>query len=135
MGAAIPVIQVVAAVVGAGAAAYSAKKQKDAAAQAADNAKKEAEELARKTQIQQKQTESLARAKAAASGAQGGSVDAYLSDMEAQHKKELQWIAKAGSSQASALTTGGSAAAAGSYGSAASSLSSAAASVPSSWWS
>ena len=137
MAVALPVIQVAAAVIGAGAAVKGAVDAKKAGKENAARAKAEAEEQARRTRIEQQKTEALARARAAASGSQGGSVDAYLSGLQSEHQKELQWIAKAGSMQESAARTAGKNAASAQWGNAAGYLGTAATTVASqkSWWS
>lgn len=107
MAVAVPVIQVAAAVIGAGAAIKGAVDAKKAGKENAARIKAETEEQARRTRIEQQKTEALARARAAASGAQGGSVDVFLAGMQDQHAKELQWLGKAsGMNQSSAIKQG-----------------------------
>lgn len=137
MAAAMPVISVVASVVGAGIAVKGAMDAKKAGKENAARAKAEAEEQARRTRIEQQKTEALARARAAAGGSQGGSVDAYLSGLQSEHQKELQWIAKAGGMRESAEKTAGKNAAAAQWGNAFGYLGQAGATAASqkSWWS
>lgn len=137
MAVAIPFVQVAAAVIGAGAAVKGAVDAKKAGKENAARAKAEAEEQARRTRIDQQKTEALARARAAASGSQGGSVDAYLAGLQDEHQKELQWIGKAGGMQASAAKTAGNNAASAQWGSALSYLGQAGSTAASqkSWWS
>lgn len=137
MAAAIPVISVVASVVGAGTAVKGAMDAKKAGKENAARAKAEAEEQARRTRIEQQKIEALARARAAASGSQGGSVDAYLAGLQDEHQKELQWIAKAGGMQESAEKTAGKNAASAQWASAAGYAGQAGATAASqkSWWS
>lgn len=136
MAAAIPVISVVASVVGAGAAVKGAMDANKAGKENAARAKAEAEEQARRTRIDQQKTEALARARAAASGSQGGSVDAYLAGLQDEHMKELQWIGKAGSMQESSAKTAGKSAASAQWGNAFGYLGQAGATAASqkSWW-
>lgn len=136
MAVAIPVISVVASVVGAGAAVKGAMDANKAGKENAARAKAEAEEQARRTRIDQQKTEALARARAAASGSQGGSVDAYLAGLQDEHMKELQWIGKAGSMQESSAKTAGKSAASAQWGNAFGYLGQAGATAASqkSWW-
>ena len=94
----------------AGAGMYAASQKYEAADQAeeiaelnARNAEMEAEESARRLEKQQASNQSLARARAAASGAGGESVANYLEDMEREDENQLDWIRRAGSSQAGIL--------------------------------
>ncbi len=136
MAAAIPVISVVGSIIGAGSAVMGAMDAKKAGKENAARAKAEAEEQARRTRIDQQKTEALARARAAASGSQGGSVDAYLTGLQDEHQKELQWIGKAGGMQASAANTAGKNAASAQWGNALSYLGQAGSTAASqkSWW-
>ncbi len=136
MAVAIPFVQVAAAVIGAGAAIKGGMDAKKAGKENAARAKAEAEEQARRTRIDQQKTEALARARAAASGSQGGSVDAYLAGLQDEHQKELQWIGKAGGMQASAANTAGKNAASAQWGNALGYLGQAGSTAASqkSWW-
>lgn len=137
MAAAVPVIQVAAAVIGAGAAVKGAVDAKKAGKENAARIKAETEEQARRTRIEQQKTEALARARAAASGAQGGSVDVFLAGMQDQHAKELQWLGKSGSMNASAAKQQGKTGFASGIGTAVEYAGSAAstAAAQKSWWS
>ena len=137
MAVALPAIAAVSGVIGAGVAVKGAVDAKKAGKENAARAKAEAEEQARRTRIEQQKTEALARARAAASGSQGGSVDAYLAGLQDEHQKGLQWISKAGGMQASAAKTAGKNAASAQWGNAAGYLGTAATTAASqkSWWS
>lgn len=137
MAVAIPFVQVAAAVIGAGAAVKGAVDAKKAGKENAARIKAESEEQARRTRIDQQKTEALARARAAASGAQGGSVDMYLSNMQNEHAKELQWLGKSAGMNASSAIKQGNTGFASGLGTAAGYAGQAASTAASqkSWWS
>lgn len=101
MAVAVPAIQIGAAIIGAAAATKTAIDAKKAGKENAARIKAESDEQARRTRIDQQKTEALARARAAASGAQGGSVDVYLAGLQDEHAKELQWLGKSANMNAS----------------------------------
>lgn len=137
MAVAVPVIQIGAAIIGAAAAAKGAIDAKKAGKENAARVKAESEEQVRRTRIEQQKTEALARARAAASGAQGGSVDVYMAGLQSEHQKELQWLGKSASMNASSAIQQGNTGFASGLGTAAgyagTALSTAAAQK--SWWS
>ena len=93
------VIMAVAAI-GSGVMAYEANEQgKDIAEENKRLQALETQEEARRLEREQSKTEALARAKAAATGAGGESLDLYLEDMETQHNKELNWLKFSGASR------------------------------------
>ena len=107
---AAPAIMAITAVIGAGTAAYSAKQQFDAADDAEKIAKKnaelselETEEEARRLERSQERVSDLAKAKAAASGVGGETVDLYLADIEDTQAEELNWLKRTGARRADIL--------------------------------
>lgn len=107
-------ITAVSALVSAGAGFYAAHQQSEAADEAgeiaernAERAEAEAEESARRLQRQQDANQSLARARSAASGVVGGSIDDYLSGMEAEDARQLDWMRKSGKSQSDIIRAEG----------------------------
>ena len=91
----------------AGASAYSAYRQHEAGRDAIKSAKYSARmqeletfEEARRLKKQQDANLATARARAAASGVGGGTVKGYLGEMDAEQKAQLEWLKKAGKSQA-----------------------------------
>lgn len=106
MAAITTIAAIASATIAAGAAAQqyragqkAAKSAKSIAAQNADRAKMESAEAARRLKGQQEANMSEARARAAASGIQGGgSQGQFLDTMESGYKKELDWLKKSGAS-------------------------------------
>lgn len=101
-------LQIVALVVTILGTAYSVVKQEQAADEAEDiaqaNARREqleAEEEAQRLADRTARESSLIKAIAAASGAEGGSKEAYLREFEDQRSREINWIRKSGASRAS----------------------------------
>ena len=91
------------ALIGAGAQFYSSMQQAEAAEEGeriaeknAQRAELETEEQARRLKAQQEKNQSLARARAAASGAGGESIDTYLEDMEDEDYRQLDWLRRSG---------------------------------------
>ena len=60
----------------------------------------ETAEQARRVREEQLQTQSLAQARAAASGAKGGSIDIYAEEMITEQKRQLDWLKQSGESRA-----------------------------------
>ena len=78
-----------------------AKDAEQLAKEQADRQKAEAEEMARRAEKDASRQESLARARAAASGiGAGGSTALYMSELEKTQREEIDWIRRAGASQA-----------------------------------
>ena len=104
----------VAAVATIAGTAYGVKSSLDAA-RAQDRAAAEAERLgrenaamieaetaeqARRVREEQLKTQSLTQARAAASGAKGGSIDIYTEEMVTEQKRQLDWLKQSGESKA-----------------------------------
>jgi hypothetical protein len=112
MAEAAPVIMAITAVA---TTAYSTMQQARAASEAraiaAQNAAKaqaEAEETARRMEKEKKRELSLARARSAASGVGGLSADVFIEELEQTRNEEIDWVRRAGASQASIYQREGS---------------------------
>ena len=96
---------------------YSSEKQAAEAEDIAeDNARRqsaEAEEMAQRAENEAAREESLSRARAAASGATGESMDLYQEDLAKTNQREIDWIRRSGASRADAIKQEGYAQASG----------------------
>ena len=121
MPAALPIIAVGLSAFGVAQQISAGNKADRLAAANAKLQEQQAAEEARRLKKEQERTEAAARAKAAAGGIEvGGSQAMFLSDMKAEHGKELAWLKKSGASRASATRQGGSNARSQAYAGAAS---------------
>jgi len=67
----------------------------------------ETQERLRVTQLEQASTEASAKARAAASGVVGGSLESSIETMSTEHGRQLEWMKVSGASYARSAITGG----------------------------
>lgn len=104
----------VAKVVGTGVSLFGAYNQYEAGRDAAKLAKDESNEQIRRQQAQDRARLAESRARAAASGINlSGSTSDYLSAMEREQGRELNWLRKSGKARAEAFKDEGASSALG----------------------
>jgi len=67
----------------------------------------ETQERLRVTELEQASTEATAKARAAASGVVGGSLEDSITTMKTEHGRQLEWMKVSGASYARSAITGG----------------------------